>query len=101
METLLKEIKVVHEDITDGRDKEGAKELLADAERIYLLGFGFGGRNVERLGLRDLEPGGAMPQRSASPQQELNQLTGFLRDKIILRLHIDSLGLLRNYAVFS
>ena len=50
MKTLLNEIKVVHEDITDGRDKEftRAKVLLGEAERVYLLGFGFGARNVER-----------------------------------------------------
>jgi DNA-binding MurR/RpiR family transcriptional regulator len=62
MNIFLKEIKVVHEDITDVRDKEftKAKELLADATRIYLLGFGFGSRNVERLGLREMAPGRTM-----------------------------------------
>jgi hypothetical protein len=103
MATLLKEIKVVHEDITDGRDKEftRAKELLTKAERIYLLGFGFGGRNVERLGLRDLEPGKAAATAVGPTQHELNQLVGFLNNKIQLRLHEDCLTLLRNFAALN
>jgi hypothetical protein len=103
METLLREIKVVHEDITDGRDREftRAKELLAAADRIYLLGFGFGGRNVERLGLRDLEAGRANATAVGITQHELNQLTGFLNGKIELRLNIDCLSLLRSYAALN
>jgi hypothetical protein len=103
METFLKEIKVVHEDITDGRDKEftGAKELLAEADRIYLLGFGFGGRNVERLGLRDLEPGRANATAVGITQHELNQLTGFLNSKVELRLQVDCMGILRSYAALN
>jgi hypothetical protein len=58
LEILTKQIKVVHEELTDGRDKEfdQAKDLLGKAERVYLMGFGFGTRNVERLGLIDLAP---------------------------------------------
>ena len=60
MDVFLNEIKVVHEEITDGRDKDfsQAKELLAGAERGYLLGFGFGARNVGRLGMKN---GGVRP----------------------------------------
>jgi hypothetical protein len=56
----MNEIKVVHEDITDrDADFTTAKQLLHKAERIYLLGFGFGTTNVERLGLANLSPTGA------------------------------------------
>jgi hypothetical protein len=53
----VKEMRVVHEDITD-RDKDfaEAKELLHAAERVYLMGFGFGARNVERIELTSLKP---------------------------------------------
>lgn len=53
----VKEMRVVHEDITD-RDKDfaEAKELLQAAERVYLMGFGFGARNVERIELPSLKP---------------------------------------------
>ena len=52
LSVFMDEIKVIHEDITD-RDKDfnNAKDLIANAERIYLMGFGFGRKNVERLGL--------------------------------------------------
>lgn len=48
-------IKIIHEEITDGRDKEffRAKALIAQAERIFLLGFGFHPLNVSRLGIRE------------------------------------------------
>lgn len=57
MEICRREIKVVHEDITD-RDKDfaRAKQVLGAAQRVYLLGFGFGTKNVERLDLRSLTP---------------------------------------------
>ena len=86
MDICRNEIKVVHEDTTDGRDKEftKAKELLAMAERIYLLGFGFGERNVERLGLRDLERGRATATCVGPTQHELNQLQGFLDRKSVV-----------------
>jgi len=58
MNIVMKEIKVVHEELTDGRDKDfaQAKKLLAGARRVYLMGFGFGSRNVQRLGLGQLQP---------------------------------------------
>jgi len=58
MEIVKREIKVVHEELTDGRDKDfaQAQELLGQARRVYLLGFGFGLRNVQRLALIDLAP---------------------------------------------
>jgi hypothetical protein len=102
MDTLLKEIKVVHEDITDGRDKEftRAKELLAEAERVYLLGFGFGARNMERLGLKQLPQQQGIPKATAAglTQHELNQVVALLGGKVDLRLGVDCIGLLRNVA---
>jgi hypothetical protein len=53
----VKEMRVVHEDITD-RDKDfaQAKTLLKEAKRVYLMGFGFGAKNVERIDLPSLQP---------------------------------------------
>ncbi len=106
MKTLLNEIKVVHEDITDGRDKEftRAKVLLGEAERVYLLGFGFGARNVERLGLRELPQQPGVPKATAAglTQHELNQVAvGLLNGKVELRLNIDCIGLLRSVAMLD
>jgi hypothetical protein len=35
-------------------DFKRARELLSTAERVYCLGFGYGGANTDRLGLRYL-----------------------------------------------
>jgi hypothetical protein len=59
MNIVTKEIKVVHEDHTaDGRDADFdlAHVMLAHAHRVYLLGFGFGARNVQRIKLDVLTP---------------------------------------------
>jgi SIR2-like domain len=55
------EIKIVHEDIADGRDKdfERAKELLRKAEQILFLGFGYNSTNIKRLELEKLVAGRA------------------------------------------
>jgi hypothetical protein len=105
MDTLLNEIKVVHEDITDVRDKEftRAKELLAEAERVYLLGFGFGARNVERLGLKQLPHQPGVPKATAAglTQHEVNQVaSALLNGKVDLRI-TDCIGLLRNVAALD
>lgn len=50
-------IKIIHEDIADGRDKEfeRAKTLMKAATRILFMGFGYNSTNMERLGLHDLK----------------------------------------------
>jgi hypothetical protein len=54
-------IKIIHEDIADGRDKEFAlaRKLLVEADQILLMGFGYNQMNVERLGIAEL-PNGKM-----------------------------------------
>lgn len=49
-------IKIVHEDITDGRDKdfERAKLLLKNAEQILFMGFGYNRTNMARLEIEKL-----------------------------------------------
>jgi hypothetical protein len=44
-------IKIIHEDISDGRDKdyERAKTLLQQSQQVLFLGFGFNQANVTRL----------------------------------------------------
>lgn len=57
VDLCVREMRVVHEDITD-RDKDftEAKSLLSEAKRLYLMGFCFGKKNVERIDLRSLAP---------------------------------------------
>lgn len=59
MQIVTSEIKVVHEDHKlDGRDADFdlAHMMLVTAQRVYLLGFGFGARNVQRIKLDVLAP---------------------------------------------
>lgn len=59
MNIVTKEIKVVHEDHElDGRDADFALAhvMLVNARRVYLMGFGFGARNIQRLKLETLAP---------------------------------------------
>jgi hypothetical protein len=104
VQTLRREIKVVHEDIAAGRDKEftRAKELLGEAERVYLLGFGFGGRNIERLGLNQLPQPQNVPKATAAglTQHEVNQVVRMLNDRVDIRI-ADCIGLLRNIATLD
>lgn len=81
MSIMLDQIKVVHEDIADGRDKafDAAKNLLHQAERVYLLGFGFGALNTERLGLDSIEPPiycGTAYQLSSKENSEMKEMLG-------------------------
>lgn len=49
MARLINDLKIVHEDPTDGRDKDfkRAHELMDAAERIYFMSLGWGRVNVE------------------------------------------------------
>ncbi len=56
LQAAVEGIKIIHEDITDGRDKDfsTAKALMAEAEQVLFMGFGFNQTNIERLGIREL-----------------------------------------------
>jgi hypothetical protein len=56
LEAAVEGIKIIHEDIKDGRDGdfEQAKALMNEAERVCFLGFGYNRTNLERLGVKDL-----------------------------------------------
>jgi len=62
IKVCMKNIKIIHEDISDGRDKdfENAKRCIKQSERVYFLGFGYDETNMERLGVRDIPPGKAL-----------------------------------------
>ena len=56
VELSVRHIHVYHEEPDDKRDKEFAEahRLMAEAQNIYFLGFGFGTKNVERLKFPEL-----------------------------------------------
>lgn len=49
-------IKIIHETADDDAVFVAARQHLEKAERIYLLGFGYGEKNLERLRLHELDP---------------------------------------------
>jgi hypothetical protein len=97
MDICRKEIKVVHEDITD-RDKDfaRAKHVLDNAQRVYLLGFGFGARNVERLDLRSLSPEAFQGTAVGFREQEKNSIVALCGGKVTLYTGYACLEFLRN-----
>lgn len=79
-------IKIIHEDIKDGRDKDfaRAKRLLMEADQIILMGFGYNSTNVERLGIGELPNGkmiGSCVGLGAKGEAAARELTG---DKVQL-----------------
>lgn len=54
---VAKEIVVIHERTDESEEYAQAQELLKQAGRVYLLGFGFGETNLKRLGLSKLYSG--------------------------------------------
>jgi hypothetical protein len=103
MKILRNEIKVVHEDITDGRDKDfaQAKELLGTATRVYLLGFGFGSKNVERLGLAEVKSADYQGTAVGLTPKEVRQCRSLCGDHINLHPNWDSLDFLRQIATLN
>lgn len=52
-----KNIRIIHEKIDINSDFLDAKKILVEAERVYILGFGYNEINVQRLGIKDLSVG--------------------------------------------
>jgi hypothetical protein len=102
MTVMMSQIKVVHEDIADGRDKEfdKAKQLLKDAERVYLLGFGFGARNVEWLGLGTIQPPVYAGSAFDFSSKEANEMKELLGGKAELH-DVVATGFLKSVAVLN
>jgi hypothetical protein len=86
LQIAARNIKIIHEDITEGRDKDfaSAKKLLSEAEQILLMGFGYNSTNVERLGIAELPKGkmvGSCVGLGARGEIAAKQVTG---DKVQL-----------------
>jgi hypothetical protein len=61
LKTSVANIKIIHEadPKPDDKDFNLARKLLADAEQVVLMGFGYNTKNVERLGIADIAAGKA------------------------------------------
>lgn len=94
----VRNIKVVHEELNDGRDKDftNAKQVMEEAERIYFLGFGFGQTNIERLALTDLAVGKAEATAYGLTAPEAAEVYRRCAGKIQVRAGVDIDNLFRN-----
>jgi hypothetical protein len=86
LETCVKNIKVVHEDPKDGRDKF-----------IYCLGFGYGRVNVERLKISSLEAKVTFGTGTGLTHKEISDAVRSSGGKLNPLHGVDCIGLLRNY----
>jgi len=100
MEIVTRQIKVVHEELTDGRDQDfaQAKELLRKSESGYLLGFGFGTRNVQRLDLIDHAPRSFLGTAYGMTQREAANCRAMIGGKVGLYEQFQCLQFLREVA---
>lgn len=99
LKICMQSIKIVHEDISSGRDEDFsvAKTLLHNAERVYILGFGYDPINVQRLGLDDLRvrcAAGTCFGLGGAEQSQIKQMT---RGRIGL-VDSDCLAFLKSHA---
>ena len=88
-------IKIVHEDISDGRDKdfERAKALMHEAEQVRFLGFGYNATNILRLEISKL-PRQAVGTAMGLTKHELGEISKVCGGKIVFKPN-DCLNLLR------
>jgi hypothetical protein len=91
-------IKIIHEDIADGRDAdfERAKGLMQDAQRILFLGFGYDPTNMKRLDLANLDPNKALGTVLGLGEAETKAVLQGSDNKIRL-VNIDCIGIIREF----
>jgi hypothetical protein len=96
LEACQREIRIVHEDITD-RDQEFniARRILHDARRIYFLGFGFGTENVERLNFEMIMPEVCEGTGIGLTASEVRDIGKLFHNGIAIHNGMDCLALLR------
>ena len=98
LDICQKGIRIVHEDITDRDDDfKFAKGRLAEAKRIYFMGFGYGSKNVARLNIADFRAGIIEgTAQGVSPREQMT-IKGLFQDKVHL-YDMDCLTFLRDRA---
>jgi hypothetical protein len=96
LQIAAREIKIIHEPI-GGNDPEinRAKKLLANAEQIYILGFGYDETNMARIGLNGIPVGIAHGSGYGLTDHERNLKMRSVNGRITIHGY-DCIGMLRN-----
>ena len=90
-------IKIIHE-VT--QDFSRAKKLLADAEQVFFLGFGYNPKNMERLGMGAIPPGIAKGTALGMTPHEWSTVSTLANGKIE-RVEGDCMACLREHVIFN
>jgi len=104
MKISIENIKIIHEDISDGRDKdfERAKQILREAQRIYFIGFGYDPTNMHRLGIVDLEQNRAVGSAHGLVPREIDSIRRASNGRIAFDRHFnDCLEFLRYHVAWD
>jgi len=86
LDVSIKELKIIHEDINDGRDADfrRAKDLLSKADRILFMGFGYNKTNLDRLGVGGLDTNKAFGTSVGIGNRERQLIRNASNDRISL-----------------
>lgn len=103
VEMCVKNIKIVHEDIADGRDKdfERANKLINEAERVTFLGMGYGETNIKRLRIEALGKNKIIGTAVGLTERECADIRSRWEERILLHTGANREQVLRNYVDWS
>ena len=103
VEMCVNNIKIVHEDISDGRDKdfELASKLINEAERIIFLGMGYGETNIKRLRIEALRKNMIIGTAVGLTEHECLDIRSRWAERILLHTGANCEQVLRNYVDWS
>lgn len=98
IETSVKLINIIHEDVGRSPEFELAHKLVEEAERIYFLGFGYDKTNVKRLCLHPLGKTYAGTAYRLSPP-EISLITNSLFSNFMIKLYANEVLYFLRYNV--
>lgn len=103
VEMCVNNIKIVHEDIADGRDKdfELASKLINEAERITFLGVGYGETNIKRLRIEGLGKNKIVGTAVGLTERECADIRSRWGERIVPHAGANCEQVLRNYVDWS
>lgn len=104
IESSSKQIKIIHDDMEQSAEFANAKKAISLAKRIVFLGFGYHHKNMDRLGMNELElktvPIGSSCGITELEANDLQKTYGARRLKLPDRNDMNVLTFMRNHVSF-
>ena len=102
VQVCMRQVKVVNRNTEINAEQFGkAKELLAAAERVYLLGVGFNNDNLSRLGIMELSDNKAKATGIGLRQREYDELHRRFGQKLEIRMESNCIDFLRDHVSWN